>query len=685
MIKILETESSLGWGGQENRTARLINHLDSTRFRVYVATPKDSELYKRRQEIRAEFFPVEMRKSYSLKAIWQLYKIIKKERIDIVSTHSGKDAWLGVIAARLAGVKAIRTRHLQTPISSPLSYNLHDKVVCVSDFVKEDLAKRGVQKGRLCTIHTGVDVSKYAPHREGILRRELGLREEEILVGIVAVLRGAKGHKLLLEAFAKLSSPMARLVIIGDGPQRENIALIVEQLNLQERVVMLGHREDVAKIMPDLDIFVLPSSMEALGTAILEASACGVAVLGSNVGGIPECVRENGQLFEAGDSDSLVKNLQALINDTSKRKERGAKGRVLVEEEFSVEAMVRKTEGLYREIITPQKILIVSNTALGDTILSTPLFRETRLSLPKAHIAALLNPVNAMLFETNPYLDKIELYGGRWRGFLGAWWKLWRRGFDVALLGHSNDPQITPLCLLLGISKIIKIPNHKNPWQRFHHNPPVSPIEDQYAVLTRLLTLKYIGIESSNTRLELFLKEEWTTEAKEILRPFGQKKLIGIQMGASNRSRQWFVERWIELAKRIIERDEEVVIVFVGSKNELEEISLVAQALPQDRVFISAGRLSLGAAAALIGELGLLFTPDTGPLHIAVALRVKTISLFAVANPKNSLPDYDQSLHRYIKVDRCCEPCVGKRCAYQKCMEAIGVDEVYEEYKKLQE
>lgn len=355
MIRILETESSWGWGGQESRTVRLINALDSSRFEVLVATPKEAELFARQGEIRARFFPVAMKKSYSLGAIWNLYKIIKREKVDIVSTHSGKDAWLGVIAAKLAGVKAVRTRHLQTPITSPRSYNLHDKVVAVSEFVREDLQARGVEESRLETIHDGISLAKFQPCRTGKLRRELGVGEETILLGIVAVLRIAKGHKLLLEALSKIENPNLKLLIIGDGPQRENIALEIARLGLSERVVMLGHREDVAEIMPELDIFVLPSQMEALGTAILEASACGVAVVGSRVGGIPECVRENGVTFQSGEVDSLVKALKELIDDPKRRVRMGLLGREMVEREFSVEAMTQKTEALYEALVKEKK------------------------------------------------------------------------------------------------------------------------------------------------------------------------------------------------------------------------------------------------------------------------------------------------------------------------------------------
>lgn len=350
-IKILEMENSKGWGGQEKRTVRLVNNMDKNRFDLFYAVQPDSKLYENRSKIDAKVIPLKMKQSYDIKAIFHLCKIIKKYNIDIISTHSGKDAWLGSIVGKITNTKVVRTRHLQTPINSTVSYNLSNKVVAVSKQVEIYLKEKGVKKDKLTTIYTGVDTEKFKPGN-GILKKELNLDKHSIVIGIVAVLRNAKRHKDLLEAISQIDGNI-HLVIVGDGPQEQNIKKIILEKNISDRVTMLGHREDVEKILTDFDIFVLPSNMEALGTSILEASSCGVPCIGSRVGGIPECIIDNktGFLFENQNIDDLKTKLNMLIKDKNKREEFAKSARELVLKNFSVSSMVKNTKQLYEGLV----------------------------------------------------------------------------------------------------------------------------------------------------------------------------------------------------------------------------------------------------------------------------------------------------------------------------------------------
>ena len=354
MINILELESSKGWGGQEKRTARLVNSLDKNNFKVFWAVQPNSELLKRRNEINADFFEVPIRKSYDLLALWKVIKIVKENHIDIIATHSGKDGWIGALAGLFTKAKVIRTRHLQTPISSSISYNLNDHVVTVSSQVKEYLISRGVKKEKVSVIYTGIDTEKFYPSEKTNIKEELGLAKDTIIIGIVAVLRAAKRHRDLIEAFMNIQTDKdIAIAIIGTGPQEANIANLITSKHLTTKVFMLGHREDIDKLIPSFDIFVLPSNMEALGTAILEASACGIPCVGSRVGGIPECIKNNesGFLFEKENITQLTDVLTTLINDEALRKQFGHNARKLVEEHFSVLKMTQATETLYKKII----------------------------------------------------------------------------------------------------------------------------------------------------------------------------------------------------------------------------------------------------------------------------------------------------------------------------------------------
>jgi len=352
-IKVLEVESSRGWGGQEKRTVRLVNELNPNKFESHFVVQQDSELFRRRKEIKAKFHTLKMRKSYDIFAAFKLAKIISDNKIDIVSTHSGGDGWIGLLAAKIAGVKVVRTRHLQTPITKALSYNWSDVVVCVSDAVSKGLSKKGVLNSKLRVIYTGIDTELYAPDNKDYLRKELNIADSIPLIGIVAVLRKAKRHLFLLEALTSLDSDF-RVVIIGDGPQLESISSYIQNNNLDRKAVMLGHREDVNKMLPSLDVFVLPSEMEALGTSLLEASSSGVPVVATNIGGMAECVHDasNGFLFELNDVEGLSRILKKLILDKQLRHELGANGRELIKSEFSVSRMVSQTEELYEALLS---------------------------------------------------------------------------------------------------------------------------------------------------------------------------------------------------------------------------------------------------------------------------------------------------------------------------------------------
>lgn len=329
-----------------------------------------------------------------------------------------------------------------------------------------------------------------------------------------------------------------------------------------------------------------------------------------------------------------------------------------------------------REIKT---VALVSNTAIGDTLMATPAFRALKLAKPQIKVVAVLNPASAALFSNNPYIDETLLYNGGWRGFWRAAAKLRALGVDAALLLHSNEPQATPLAVFGGAQKIVKIPNDKNPFAAFHANPKTPSPPARHGVFDRMEQLRVIGVESSDIRMELFLSETAKGEAKDFLRRegFSGSILVGFQLGASTKSRMWFEDRWIELAKKLLESNPHIKIVLTGAPNERAAASKVAEALPKERALNAAGALKLEAAAAIIGELNVFITPDTGPMHIAIAMQTPTVALFAVADPVKSGAAYDKEIHVEIKKPRTCEPCASKLCKYQECMLQIGADEVF--------
>jgi len=226
-------------------------------------------------------------------------------------------------------------------------------VTAISVGVREYIASRGVRKEKIRLIYTGIDTEHFQRGESG-LRDEFGIGKETFLIGIVAILRGAKRHKDLIDAVKKLSEKYdVKLVIAGEGPQWENLQNKIKESGMEGRVIMTGFRNDTVNILSALDLFVLPSNMEALGTALLEAQSCGVPVVGSKVGGIPEALEDGGSglLFECENVDDLADKIERFIVNKEFHAQASRRAREFVVEKFSVEKMVGDTLKQYEEIL----------------------------------------------------------------------------------------------------------------------------------------------------------------------------------------------------------------------------------------------------------------------------------------------------------------------------------------------
>jgi len=329
------------------------------------------------------------------------------------------------------------------------------------------------------------------------------------------------------------------------------------------------------------------------------------------------------------------------------------------------------------------EIFCFSNTAIGDTLFSTPVFRILKKNFPNKKIIAILNPKNYELFETNPYIDEIMLYNGKTKYFFHFLKKLKQKQPRLILLLHSNEPQATPLSVLSGAKYIIKIPNDKSPFNKWHTNKIFPKIKGEHYIKIRLKFLEYLGIYEKDCKMDLFLKEKWKEKIDNFFKGISYSKLIGFQIGASTISRRWFNDKWALLGKKILKKYPNVKVILTGSPNEKYLTNEVEKLINHKNILNLAGKFSLGEAAALINKLDLLVTPDTGPLHIATALKTPTVALFAAANYLETNACYDKDIHLYIQKEHTCFPCIDKSCKFPKCMEQISVDEVLEKVDKV--
>ncbi|MBI5874722.1 MAG: glycosyltransferase family 4 protein [Deltaproteobacteria bacterium] len=363
-LTILHTESSKGWGGQENRTLKESIGLKKMGVRVIIACPSDSKLAKVGAENGIEIRAVRMDSSISPSAILSILKIIKQENVNIVCTHSGKDSMIGAIAGRLSKMKpkVVRTRHLALPITSKITYSIFPhKVVTVSEYVRKYLVEeKGIAADKVLSIPTGVDLEVFnIDVVKAVSREALGISPDAVIVGTIAILRRKKGHHTLLDAipFVLKEIPNVTFLFAGDGPQRENIEKKLSELGIAGSVKLLGLRKDIPEILKTIDLFVLPTLQEALGTSFLEAMAMSKPVVGTRVGGVPEVVNEgvSGMLVEPGNSAALADAIINLLKSRDKMKKMGDEGRRIVEIKYSVDVMVKNLYDFYKSIITENK------------------------------------------------------------------------------------------------------------------------------------------------------------------------------------------------------------------------------------------------------------------------------------------------------------------------------------------
>lgn len=357
-MKVWHTESSLGWGGQENRTLMELMYLQDRGIEVAVVTPPGARLASRAQEQGLPVHTVPMGRGLALNSVLALRRLLARHRPTHINTHSGRDTLLAGLAARSLWhrPRIVRTRHLILPPTHLATYTwLPDRVVTVSQAVADDLARRGVPRHKLRVVPTGIDLWRFDPARiTPTLRDELGLGPEALLVGTVAILRNKKGHRDLLSAIPGVLAQVgnAHFVIAGDGPQEAKLKAETARLGLSAHVHFLGLRRDVPEILRALDLFVLPTREEALGTAFLEAQAMGVPVIGTRVGGVPETIREGetGLLVPPGDPQALAAALIQLLTDPARRAAFARAARPWVETHFGIEQMGAGMLAVYEEL-----------------------------------------------------------------------------------------------------------------------------------------------------------------------------------------------------------------------------------------------------------------------------------------------------------------------------------------------
>jgi glycosyltransferase involved in cell wall biosynthesis len=289
-----------------------------------------------------------------------------------VHTHTAKAGALGRLAARLAGVKVI--------VHSPHGHNLYgyfkpaltrriikveqylsrftDRIIAATQLEKKDYLEFSIgRSSTIDVIYAGIDLDRYKtdPLMKDNLKGALGIPQGLSVVGMIGRLEQVKGPGYFVDAamnIARLREDVC-FVLIGDGSLRKGLEDAVAAKGFKGRIIFAGWREDIGNMLTMLDIMVLPSLNEAVGLVLIEAQSQGIPVIASNVGGIPETIKENetGFLVQAGHSDKLAQAILFLLDHPDKRLSMGAAAREWIASRFRAQDMTERISGLYDELV----------------------------------------------------------------------------------------------------------------------------------------------------------------------------------------------------------------------------------------------------------------------------------------------------------------------------------------------
>ncbi|MDO9450727.1 MAG: glycosyltransferase family 9 protein [Rugosibacter sp.] len=328
-----------------------------------------------------------------------------------------------------------------------------------------------------------------------------------------------------------------------------------------------------------------------------------------------------------------------------------------------------------------QRILLISSTALGDTVLSTAAMGAMRQRFPTARITALIHRDYVPLFRSCDFLDDVIAYHGGYRRFFCTLRALHRVQPDVALILHGNEPQATPLAYLAGARFIFKLPNTSRFAFLLSNQVPRLTWSDMgHGIMQRLKVAELAGAKIEGARMHLPVPNStremvarWLAEQGVMVADI----VIGLQAGASSGGRMWPAAHFVALARQLLAMHPAYRFVITGAPHErlrCEEIARGIGGGAGGKALVAAGALPIEMLPALVQRCAVLVTGDTGTLHVAVAVGTPTVSLFAVSDPQISGPAYD--LERHIVIHHPAPAGVRSKTDNDRWMAQIPSDEV---------
>lgn len=314
----------------------------------------------------------------------------------------------------------------------------------------------------------------------------------------------------------------------------------------------------------------------------------------------------------------------------------------------------------------PRKVLVVSTTALGDTLWATPALQSLRTSWPDAEITILTSPIGEQTLRHNPWnLQILVLKEPMLHRFFSLWRRLKKERFQDVIIFHASQRLILPLCALLGATRIVGTVGINKGLDTLLTHPV--PFSHSHEIVRRLELIEILGAKRSTEELSYFLQPHETIPRETT------QWTIAIHPGSKDRFKRWPAEHFIEAGKELTKRGASILIT--GTAQEEPLLKQIHQAIPGAKLCNLHNNLR--TFAAKLKNVDLLISNDTGPVHLACALKVPVIALYAPTDPRLCGPHRAKQAIAIAK-SRTCTPCLKRKCREPFCLLQIGTEEVVE-------
>jgi L-malate glycosyltransferase len=352
MFSFLVIDTERVWRGGQDQLLALLKGLSQRGHRVHLICQPDTLLEKRGREIGISVHPLSIRSELGLISALSIAFILRKTRPDILAFNTPKAIFIGTLASRFVPVEArIIFRRVNFPLrKNPFSRFKYswgiDCIVAISESIQAQLQACGIPASKIRTIYEGMDLDLF-PRRTQPRVPNPG---EPVIIGTIAHLSPEKGLNYLIEAASLIPAVQRKLrfVIVGDGKCLHDLKELASQKGLSDVFQFAGFHSNTYQFMQSFDIFALPSLSEGLSSAILEAMAISLPIIATNVGGIPELVKngENGLLVAPANPVELSQAIQHLVENPAEAERMGNSGRERMETQFTLKRKIMETEQL---------------------------------------------------------------------------------------------------------------------------------------------------------------------------------------------------------------------------------------------------------------------------------------------------------------------------------------------------